>query len=253
MTELGWALLQPSSLLVGVIALALLTLWLRWTAVAASLLTLFLLTVAAVVVLPVGEWLAAPLEDHVERAPLPARVDGIVVLGGAVDWRVTAARQQLALNAAGERVAAAAALAQRYPDATLVFTGIFADAFANDFRPAGSDASLFFGENFAGRDLRFLGEARSTYEDALLALQEVEPGAGETWLLVTSALHMPRALATFRTLGWTLTPYPVDYRTTGRPELRFNWDVATTLADLDRAVREWGALEVYRRSGRISD
>jgi uncharacterized SAM-binding protein YcdF (DUF218 family) len=33
------------------------------------------------------------------------------------------------------------------------------------------------------------------------------------WLLVTSAWHMPRALATFCAAGWNVTPYPVDYRT----------------------------------------
>jgi uncharacterized SAM-binding protein YcdF (DUF218 family) len=208
MTELGWALLQPSSLLVGVIALALLTLWLRWTAVAASLLTLFLLTVAAVVVLPVGEWLAAPLEDHVERAPLPARVDGIVVLGGAVDWRVTAARQQLALNAAGERVAAAAALAQRYPDATLVFTGIFADAFANDFRRGRERRQPVLRRELRRSRSPLPGRGAQHLRRRVAGAAEVEPGAGETWLLVTSALHMPRALATFRTLGWTLIPVP---------------------------------------------
>ncbi len=254
MQEYMWVLLQPSSLLVIVVMLALVALWVRWHALAASLLTLFLLALGAAVVLPVAEWIAAPLESSVERAALPPRVDGIVVLGGAVEWRVTAARGQLALNAAGERVAAAAALAQRYPDATLVMTGVFGDAFERDFRASPADASLWFGPHFAGRTVRYLGDARSTYEDALVALREVPPGPGETWLLVTSALHMPRALATFRTAGWTLLPYPVDYRTTGLHGLRdwrANWDVATTLADLDRAVREWGALEVYRRSGRI--
>ena len=55
------------------------------------------------------------------------RVDGIIVLGGALDWRVTKARGQLSLNGSGERLAAAAALGQRYPQAELVFTGVFAD------------------------------------------------------------------------------------------------------------------------------
>jgi uncharacterized SAM-binding protein YcdF (DUF218 family) len=211
--------------------------------------------IAAVVVLPVTEWIAGPLESRVARAALPERVDGIVVLGGAVDWRVTAARGQLSLNAAGERVAAGAALAQRYPGATLVMTGVFGDAFERDFRATGVDASLWFGPTFAGRQVRFVGEARSTYEDALFTLRAVDRRPGETWLLVTSALHMPRALETFRTQGWTMLPYPVDYRTAGSPAgpaLRLNWEVGNTLADIDRAVREWGALEVYRRSGRIA-
>jgi hypothetical protein len=53
------------------VALALVATWLRWTAVAATLLTVFLLAVAAVVLLPVVEWLGAPLETRVARVALP--------------------------------------------------------------------------------------------------------------------------------------------------------------------------------------
>jgi uncharacterized SAM-binding protein YcdF (DUF218 family) len=252
-TDLMWTLLQPSTLLVAVVGLALVATWLRWTAVAATLLTVFLLAVAAVVLLPVVEWLGAPLETRVARVALPPRADGIVVLGGAVDWRVTRERGQLSLNAAGERIAAAAALAQRYPGARLIVTGSFGDAFANDLRAQPTDTSLFFGPHFAEREIAYLGEARSTYEDALLALQAARPAQGQTWLLVTSAWHMPRALGTFRGLGWTLLPVTVDHRTTGELRIVPNWDVGTTLADLDRVVREWGAIAVYRQAGRLVD
>jgi uncharacterized SAM-binding protein YcdF (DUF218 family) len=253
MTEALWGLLQPSTLLVVLVVLALAATWLRWTAVAATLLTGFLLAVAAVVLLPVAEWLGAPLETRVAAPPLPERADGIVVLGGAVDWRVTRERGRLSLNDAGERVAAAAALAQRYPDAPIVVTGSFGDAFTADFTARPTDASLFFGPHFAGREIRYLGAARSTYEDALLALEAAAPRPGETWLLVTSAWHLPRAHGTFRALGWTLHPVPVDFRTTGELRIAPSWDVAATLADLDRLVREWGAIAVYRREGRLVD
>ena len=253
MSEALWALLQPSSLMVVAIALSLVATWFRWHALAASLLTLVLVGIAVVVVLPVTAWLAGPLEDQVPPVPLPSQVDGILVLGGAVEWRITTERGQLTLNDAGERVAAAAALAQRYPGARLVFTGVFGDAFEQDFRAQGTERSLWFGPVFAGRDISYLGAARSTYEDAIVALRETPPRPGETWLLVTSAMHMPRALATFKNQGWTdLVPYPVDFRSTGRATIGLDWDVAGTLADLDQAVREWGALEVYRRVGRIA-
>ena len=253
MNEIMWAFLQPSAVIVLLVALALVATWLRWHAIASTLLTGFLLAVAVVLLLPVDEWLGSPLETRVTGAALPTRVDGIVVLGGAVDWRVTRERGQLSLNAAGERIAAAAALSQRFPEARLIVTGSFADAFADDLRAAPSDASLFFGPHFAGRTVTYLGASRSTYEDALLTLAEAEPQQGETWLLVTSAWHMPRAHGTFRAAGWNLTPVPVDYRTTGELRVAPNWDVAATLADLDRLVREWGAIAVYRREGRMVD
>lgn len=187
MTEIIWTVLQPSTVLVLLVVMALVAVWWRWHAVAATFLTAFLLVVAAVILLPVGEWLGAPLETRVARPTLPPRVDGIVVLGGAVDWRVTRERGQLSLNAAGERVAAAAALAQRYPGAPIIVTGSFGDAFAGDFRAQPEATSLFFGPHFAGRPVRYLGAARSTYEDALLSLEAANPSQGQTWLLVTSA------------------------------------------------------------------
>ncbi len=253
MLEALWWLLQPSSVLVALLLLAFVSLRRRWLALARSLLGLVLLAVLALLLLPVGSWLTAPLEARVPApTTLPDDVDGLLVLGGALDWRVASARDQLVANAAAERLMAAAGLARRYPEARLVFTGIFGDQVPHDFQADADAQSFFFGAAFASREIVFLGGARSTYEDALLALETLEPKAGERWLLITSALHMPRALTVFETLGWSLTPYPVDYRTAGGVALlRPRPDLAVALTEVDLAVREWGALLVYRLMGRI--
>lgn len=251
MSELVWWLAQPSSVLAGALLLALLAAAVRWAAAVRALLAAATLLLAAVAFAPLDHWIAAPLERrHAPPASLPARIDGIVVLGGGVDWRVSAARDQLALNDAGERVVAGAALARRYPDAELVLTGLFAETAPHDFQARPDARSLLWGPELAGA--RFLGEARSTYEEALAALEAVQPRGGETWLLVTSALHMPRALGVFETLGWSVTPYPVDYRTAGTARWALRPNLARELAELDRAVREWGALRIYRETGRIA-
>jgi uncharacterized SAM-binding protein YcdF (DUF218 family) len=253
MGEWIWTLLQPSSIVALLIVLAFLANAIRWRWMVAVTLTSVVLMLAALTLLPLGGWLGAPLETRIAAAPLPDRVDGIVVLGGAVEWRVTLERGQLALNEAGERVVAAAALAQRYPEAKLVFTGNFGDVFEADFRVNPTERSLFFGDHFANRSILFLGQARSTYEDALFALEAALPQQGENWILVTSAWHMPRALGTFAARGLTALTYPVDYRSTGELRISPNWDVSGTLAELDRLVREWGAISVYRESGRMVD
>ena len=62
--------------------------------------------------------------------------------------------------------------------------------------------------------------ARSTRDNAIFSLPLARPQPGERWLLVTSAMHMPRSIGVFRSAGWPeLQPWPVDYRTTGRMEL----------------------------------
>ncbi len=59
--------------------------------------------------------------------------------------------------------------------------------------------------------LRFVGGGRTTYEDLVQATPLVRAHNGPVWL-VTSALHMPRAQATARRLGWNARPHPVDYQ-----------------------------------------
>ncbi len=92
LSKLFWLVLQPSNLL----ALGLLvTVLLNWRRLALGLIAVL----ALVVVLPVGLWLQRPLEDRFERpAELPQAVAGIIVLGGAQDQDVTAARGTLALS-----------------------------------------------------------------------------------------------------------------------------------------------------------
>jgi uncharacterized SAM-binding protein YcdF (DUF218 family) len=249
-----WWLLQPSSLLAIIVLTTALALGGRRQRTALAFAVVALLLMAVPTTFDLAGRLAWELERLV-AAPdsLPERVDGILVLGGAVEWRVSRERNQLNVNQAGERLMAAAALARRYPNARLALTGVFREDVAAEFVAVPRAASLIHGEEYRGRTVEFIGEARSTYEDALLALERLSPKAGETWILVTSAMHMPRALSVFRTLGWRLLPYPVDYRTAGKPDL-LNQDPrpGATLAALDEAVREWGAVFVYLRTGRIT-
>lgn len=253
MSEALWWLLTPSSLMLLFLLLAFVSARARAGRLAAALLFPPLLLLLALLVLPLGAYLSAPLENRFAApAPLPGRVDGIVVLGGAVDWRETEDRGQLALDGAGERLLAALALARRYPEATLVFTGLFEDALRTEWRDA-EGQGLLFQPALQGRRVFFLGQARSTYEEALLAIERVRPKPDSTWLLVTSAQHMPRAYLTFRTQGWTLTPFPVDYRTETQVRPRFEVKVGERLAQFDAAVREWGAYLVYRTSGRLKE
>lgn len=249
-SDLYWLVLQPSSFVLLLLVLSLLLLMFRRYASGRTLLFGALVLAALPAIFPLRDALTLPLEEHVPRAALPEHIDGIIVLGGAVDWRVTQARQQLAMDDTGERMLAGAALARRYPQARLVLTGIFAEYLTGEFRPQAQGSAFFAGPEYPPGRVHYIGQARSTYEDALLGLQTLEPRQGETWLLVTSAMHMPRALGVFQTLGWNVVPYPVDYTTTGRLEFRPTLDVLASLVALDRVIREWGALMIYQTTGR---
>jgi uncharacterized SAM-binding protein YcdF (DUF218 family) len=72
-------------------------------------------------------------------------------------------------------------------------------------------------------------------------------------LLVTSAMHMPRAAATFRKAGFDVIAAPADFHTGWtRLDLPLNWwPSAHSLDQCDIAVKEWLGVLVYRIRGWI--
>ncbi len=171
------------------------------------------------------------------------------MLGGAQDQAITAARGTLALTDAAERMVEGLALAYRYPEARLVFTGGSGRLFPGD--ASESAVNELFVDLMALDPARVVLEDRSrnTWENARFTRELVEPQAGETWLLVTSARHMPRSMGIFRQIGWPVVPWPVDYRT-GDDGPVLQTEVSSRLTELDDAAREWLGLLFYRLMGR---
>ena len=63
-------------------------------------------------------------------------------------------------------------------------------------------------------------------------------------------MHMPRSMGVFRGAGWPeLTPWPVDYRTTGSAWPMRQPSLGARLAELDDAAYEWYGLVYYRLLG----
>lgn len=249
LTKVAWFLATPSNLLaLGALlgALAARRIWGRG---------LCLLCLGAAVLLglsPAGFWLLLPLEDRFPAyREADAAVAGIVVLGGAVQPDTSAARGQLATGDAAERMIAMADLARRHPAARIVFSG-GSGALVKGGVPE-AEAVRLHGAALGidvGRIL-FEDRSRTTAENAREVRRLVAPGAGERWLLVTSAWHMPRAVGAFRQAGFAVVPYPVDYRTGAPGDLvAGTTSVASGLNRVDLAVREWAGLLAYRLSGR---
>jgi uncharacterized SAM-binding protein YcdF (DUF218 family) len=63
---------------------------------------------------------------------------------------------------------------------------------------------------------------------------------------------MPRSMGLFRKVGFSVTPWPVDYRTSGREGLgMFRDNQLDTLVTSSTAMREWIGLAAYWLSGKI--
>jgi uncharacterized SAM-binding protein YcdF (DUF218 family) len=250
LSKVFWGLLRPNTLALALACLGLLLVWRgrragRWP------LLLGLGWYAAVFALPVAAFLTLPLEERFRRpAAPPAQVAGIVVLGGAVEQELTEAHGIPALNGAAERMTEAVALSRRHPEARVVFTGGSSSILPGRATESDTARRLFADLGLPPERLVFEAESRNTHENAVLTRAIVRPAPGETWLLVTSASHMPRAMGVFRAAGWTITAWPVNFTTARSPAFWWYGPFPTRLNQAEWALREWIGLLAYRAMGR---
>ncbi|MBA4132990.1 MAG: hypothetical protein C0519_16410 [Hyphomicrobium sp.] len=136
---------------------------------------------------------ARALEGRFQTADLMAtgRPDGVIVLGGTPG-----------------RVIEAMRLAERFPGIPVVLSG-----------PGDVEVALALKKAHPTTPLTVDRRATNTYENALYSKDLVAPRPGECWVVVTSALHMPRAVGAFDAVGFQVLPWPVD-DTPQNPEVR---------------------------------
>src|SRR5436190_19960082 len=96
----------------------------RWSRTGRWMIGVGFVALAILGLSPIGNGLMVLLEQRfprwdVSRGP----PDGIVVLGGAISPDVSAARDEVALNEAAERLTVVAELARRYPEARILLSG----------------------------------------------------------------------------------------------------------------------------------
>jgi uncharacterized SAM-binding protein YcdF (DUF218 family) len=69
--------------------------------------------------------------------------------------------------------------------------------------------------------------------------------------VVTSAMHMPRAIGIFRKAGFSVVAYPVDYRTASAlRDWTFPRHAAGNFALAETALHEWIGLAAYWLTGK---
>ncbi|HXQ51202.1 MAG TPA: YdcF family protein [Stellaceae bacterium] len=239
---------QPGNLLVLLLALGVILFALgarRW---GGTLIVLVTLAFVAIMVLPLGRWASEPLERRFPQAQLPDRIDGIILLGGAVSIALTKANGQVALNDMAERITETLALARRYPDAPVLLSGGDPSLVPIGLTEAAATQTLLAADGLDPRRILLEDRSRNTWENAVYSKEMAKPKEGQVWVLVTSANHMPRAMGCFRRAEFDVVPYPVDYNT--GPRALFNTSFSGDLHLLGEAAHEWMGLVAYRLLGR---
>ncbi len=181
---------------------------------------LLLLTLPSIIRMPaieraVGDALVAPLETRFSPPTIDnwSAIAGVVVLGG------TPTRLLEAMKVVGP-----------HPNVKLVLSGPTDD----ELKPLNEMPEPF--ERRVEIERESIGHG--TWGNAVQALKLARPRNGERWLLITSALHMPRAMGAFRAAGFDIEPWPV-MDTSSYPPAR-----------LRMAVHEWLGLAAYWLCGR---
>ena len=222
----------------------------------------FLCTLGALLILAVAGngRVADALYGGMEQAYPPAAVaasetaDAIVVLGGALGLPLPP-RLDIDLVAASDRLRHTARLYAAGKAPRIILSG------GNTFpqpgmRSESEHAARLLEEWGVPRDAMLLEtESRNTYENALHTRALMARHGIRNALLVTSALHMPRAAAVFRSAGISIIPSATDHVAVKQqqPEL-LNWfpDVFS-LAATTSVIKEWLGMLAYRLRGWIDD
>lgn len=254
LTRIFWLLVQPVSIAVLLLILG----WLLsfrakrfWSRTFLALGTLIFLVTGFTTF---GYVLITPLETRFERPAEPARIDGIVVLGGGMDGEVNNVRGGWELNRSGDRMVEAVRLALRHPEAKVVIAAGPA-ALAMEQEPEAYAARRLF-ESFGVAPDRLIldDKSRNTEENAQFAKALAGAEGAQTWLLVTSAFHMPRSMGLFRRAGFDVVPWPADYLASGAEGIRFKVDQSPeNIAVSTIALREWAGLVGYKLTGKIDE
>src|ERR1700738_4886926 len=248
-------MLLPTNFLIGVGLLGAILLATRFASLGRKLLIASIALLAICEFSPVGKCLLYPLEsrfppwDAARGAP-----DGIVVLGGAIEPALSAAHGVAVVRGLADRMITTAAVAHRYPNARIIFSGGSGNLISDDAREADYASAVF--ESLGGSKSRLTMERRSrnTQENAEFSKALAAPKSGERWLLVTSAFHMPRSVGLFRKTGFAVEPYPVDWRQRGTIDLlTFSIVANEGLGRVDTGVREWIGLVAYWMTGKTSE
>jgi uncharacterized SAM-binding protein YcdF (DUF218 family) len=252
-SKLLGALLRPDTWIIVALTVVTLALWRQRTRLALVTVSATLVLLALLAVFPFGNLLLQPIERTYPAQPALGQVDGIIVLGGGEDLPASAYWGQLELSEGGDRYTASLALARRFPAARVLFaggSGALRDLAGVETSEADLAERFFLEQGVAPERLLMEGRSRNTAENARFGFELAKPRTGQTWVLVTSAFHMPRAMRSFEAAGWTgVVPWPVDYRTAGFTD-DMGWNLVHNLQVLTTAVREHVGQIAYRLAGR---
>lgn len=235
------------------------------------LLVLWMLTrrgglLVAMVVVIAGLWLlATPWMSHTLQSILESdtgersaealpKADAIVVVGGILSPPASPG-DDANLSESADRLVYAARLYRLGKAPVILISGGHGGADAAVGAESVHAAALLTAWGVPDSAVLTETESTSTYENAVYSKLMLDQHGHERVLLVTSAMHMPRALATFRSAGIDAIPAPTDFdgSTPAVTGLEAWMAQPAALKGTTRALKELVGWLVYRQRGWITE
>jgi len=206
-----------------------------------------------IAIFPIGDWLLRPLENRFPPVT-PDHVEGIIIIGSDENAVLSEARGQPIVRGSAGEYLVFATLARQYPQAKLVYaggTGLLGPV-SSKLSNADVAKQALTGFGIPLDRMVFESQSRNTHENAVDAAALVHPKPQEKWLLVTSAFHMPRSIASFRKEGWNVYAAPANYYTTGKLNSDLNFNFSGHIGEVTAATHEYYGLLSYWLMGYIN-
>ncbi len=204
---------------------------------------------------PIAYLLVRGLESRYSPILHVAPAPSIVLLTGGEVPRMPP-RLYDEINAAGDRILYAARLFRLGAAPRIVVTGGDLDFIRTSESSQAEAGGRLLRELFDIDSSRILLEtkSRNTYENGIYTKRLLDSlRLPLRIILVTSALHMPRAMAVFTRLGFTVEPAPTNYLADvpRQRKLIARLPSASALMNSTCALHEWYGMAAYRLLGRM--
>lgn len=201
-----------------------------------------------------ADWLIATLERQYPARTIEQtqNADVAIVLGGAMS-QPAPPRVQVDLNKSFDRVLQAIKLYEAGLVQKILVTGGNAP-WRPDIVPEAELIRTFLVDwGVTADDIEIAGESRNTFENAQEIKKIWEKDPFDSALLITSAAHMPRAMAVFQKADLPVAAATTDIQAlNGIPMTVLRWlPDASALSMTTIAVKEWLGYWVYRARGHV--
>jgi len=201
-------------------------------------------------------FIAERMYRHMESFYPPVPIESVpvrgclVVLGGGLG-EVSPPRLEFDMQEAVDRIYKAAALYRAGKAPVVIVTGGNQPWSESKTPEADLIRGLLIEWGVPGEAILLEGRSQNTRENALYSKNIMDSIGCEDALLVTSAAHMPRAAAAFRSTGLRVTPVSTDVRAPKQvvPALMNFLPSADALVMTSNAIREWLGQQVYAWQG----